>query len=430
MIEIVDTRPDVEVQPAEYKRLLGYPRDGELADRAHELAEQARGWFNANSRPWVYTRQTQRLEITNGSICIDGVPFASKRLQHLLRQADAESVVLVAVSAGPELEREAARLWSDEKPDEYFFLEVYGSAVVEHLITMQGAHLCAWADERGLAVLPHYSPGYPDWDIAQQPLLLELIRRCARRQIPGELSAFDSGMLRPKKSLLAVFGLTRHTERVRRLTELNPCENCSFLTCQFRRAPYRGAPLYPDAGVLTEAKHALLSIFSSDSPLHRGAQYTVNTKALARWAAERLTISENSDGTIEALFRYEGKTCSNLGRPILFHYHVRLGPRKNGYPVYDQSCGPAPGDQGHRAMCSFMDDTEGLMAAVDMEKPLLGEPLNRVLDWPASTSAAGCYCQASDRLHKWRLVLETLHFALAQRETCLEQETQHAVGAV
>jgi hypothetical protein len=81
-------------------------------------------------------------------------------------------------------------------------------------------------------------------------------------------------------------------------------------------------------------------------------------------------------------------------------------------------------------MCSFMDDTEGLMAAVDMEKPLLGEPLNRVLDWPASTSAAGCYCQASDRLHKWRLVLETLHFALAQRETCLEQETQHAVGAV
>ena len=44
-------------------------------------------------------------------------------------------------------------------------------------------------------------------------------------------------MLRPKKSLLAVFGLTRHIDRVRRLTDLVPCENCSFLTCQYRRSP-------------------------------------------------------------------------------------------------------------------------------------------------------------------------------------------------
>ena len=61
-------------------------------------------------------------------------------------QADAESAILVAVSAGGELEREAQQLWLEEKPDEYFFLEVYGSAVVEHLITMKGAELCAWAE--------------------------------------------------------------------------------------------------------------------------------------------------------------------------------------------------------------------------------------------------------------------------------------------
>ena len=37
----------------------------------------------------------------------------------------------------------------EEKPDEYFFLETFGSAVVEHLITVAGARLCAWADVRG-----------------------------------------------------------------------------------------------------------------------------------------------------------------------------------------------------------------------------------------------------------------------------------------
>jgi hypothetical protein len=423
MIEFFDTRPDVNVQAAEYKRLLGYPRDRDLLDRAHELAEQARQWYDANGRPWVYTRQAQRLDITNGSICIDGVPFASKRLQRILVEAQAESVFLAAVSAGPELEEEAANLWREEKPDEYFFLEVYGSAVVEQLITMRGAQLCAWADERGLAVLPHYSPGYPDWDISQQPRLLELIRGGARQQKPGKLAILDSGMLCPKKSLLAVFGLTRHTDRVQRLAGLNPCESCSFLPCQYRRSPYQGAPLYPDIGPLTEARQALLNMFAGASPLDRSAKYTINTKALSRWAAERLTISDCPNGTIEAVFRYEGKTCSNLGRPILFYYHVTLGPREQGYPIHEEWCGPAPGDQGHRAMCSFMDDTESLMAAVDVDKPLLGEPIDRVLSWPAPTSGAGCYCQPSDRIHKWRLVLETLHFALAQREAPIEQET-------
>ena len=45
---------------------------------------------------------------------------------------------------------------------------MFGSAVVEHLTTMTGARLCAWAEGHEMAVLPHYSPGYPEWDIAQQ----------------------------------------------------------------------------------------------------------------------------------------------------------------------------------------------------------------------------------------------------------------------
>src|SRR3990170_1769024 len=114
----------------------------------------------------------------------------------MLLDAEAESAILVAVSAGPELERQSQKLWAEEKPDEYFFLEVYGSAVVEHLITMKGAELCAWADARGEAILPHYSPGYPEWDIAEQPRLLNLICRGGRQRLPGDLESLESGMLR------------------------------------------------------------------------------------------------------------------------------------------------------------------------------------------------------------------------------------------
>ena len=67
MIELVDTLPDTNVQPAEFKRLLGFPRERVLEERPRELAEWARAWYGKHGRPWVYARQAQSLSIINGS---------------------------------------------------------------------------------------------------------------------------------------------------------------------------------------------------------------------------------------------------------------------------------------------------------------------------------------------------------------------------
>jgi hypothetical protein len=241
-MELASTLPEVNVLPEEYVRLLGFPRGWQLEGRSLELADWARDWYAKNGRPWFYARQAESFEIAGDSICIDGTTFTSKRLKNTLQQAEAHSVILVAVGAGPEAEAESHRRWLDEKPDEYFFLEIFASAVVEHLVASTGARLCDWAEQHDMAVLPHYSPGYAEWDIAEQPRLLELILHTRKERFPSQVEVFDTGMLRPKKCLLAVFGVTRHTDRLRRLTELVPCENCSFGPCKYRRAPYRRAP--------------------------------------------------------------------------------------------------------------------------------------------------------------------------------------------
>jgi hypothetical protein len=419
MIEFFDAQPDVAVQPAEYQRLLGYPRDWVVRGRALELADWARDWYAQHGRPWVYSRQASCLKSSDDSICVDGARFTSQRLQKTLADAEADRLVLVAVSAGAELEQAAQQLWLEEKPDEYFFLEVFGSAVVEHLITMHGARLCAWAESQDLAVLPHYSPGYPDWDISQQPQLLDLIRQSREYPFPTQLEVLSSGMLRPKKSLLAAFGVTPQTKNVLRLSELNPCQSCSFLPCQYRRAPYRQALPYSDE-LAAQTRQAIIRGSSLVSVLDRSAKYGVNAKALARWSKDRLKLSQSHDGTIDALFHYEGTTCSNMGRQLSFHYRVKLGPRESGYPIREEACCPAPDDEGHRFMCRFLEDPKSLKVVLDGEKPLLGRPLNDVLTWQNSTAAAGCYCESADRLHKWRLVLETIHYALVQRESVLK----------
>jgi hypothetical protein len=408
-IELAVARAEVNVLPEEYARLLGYPRGFVLEGRALELAEWARDWYAQHGRPWVYARQVGTFAIEGDSICIDGTRFLSKRLGSTLGEAGAHSVILVAVGAGAEAEEEARQRWTDEKPDEYFFLEMYGAAVVEHLTTTTGARLCAWAEEHGMAVLPHYSPGYPEWDVAEQPRLLELMKRTRREGFPSELESFESGMLRPRKSQLAVFGLTRHTERLRRLTELVPCENCSFGPCDYRRAPYRRPPR--GVGEKIAVRRPVLD---------ENAAYSVNRKALHRWAKERLSMDVHEDGSLDALFRYDGTTCTNMGRPLTFQYRVKLGPREEGYPIREQSCAPDAGDTGHTLMCQYIENPYGLMGAIESEKPLRGEGLNAVLSWRREANGAGCFCEGASRNHKWGLVLETIHYALVQKE--LEQE--------
>lgn len=410
-LELTGIVSGLNVQPEEYVRLLGYPRGWVMEGRALELADWARDWYSRNGRPWFYARQAESLEIKDDAITIDGAAFRSTRMQSTLQQAGAHSVILVAVSAGPEAEEESHRRWEEGKPDEYFFLEIFGSAVVEQLAALTGARLCAWAEERGMAVLPHYSPGYPEWDVAEQPQLLELIKRAQRQPFPSPVEVFETGMLRPKKTLLAVFGLTRHTERLQRLTDLVPCENCSFGPCEFRRAPYRRAPrAWGEQVVQVRA-----------ATLNPDAKYTVNRKALKRWAEELLTLSENQDGSVDALFRYEGSTCTN--KPLLFNYGVTLGPAAEGYPILKQSCVQAPEDKGLAVMCQYVEDAAGLMGAIDREKPLQGEKLEAVLSWWRTPVGAGCYCEQASRDHKWGLVLETVHYALVQKERSGDTDT-------
>ena len=410
-LELAGTLPAVEVQPDEYARLLGYPRGHVLEGRAQELAGHARAWYAQHGRPWFYARQAESFALTANSLCIDSVPFTSPRLAASLAQAEAHSVILVAVGAGPEAEEEASRLWAAEKPDEYFFLEMYASAVVEHLTTLTGARLCDWAEHHGTAILPHSSPGYAEWDVVEQPRLLALLQQTRHVALPSPVEVLASGMLRPRKTQLAVFGLTHHTDRLQRLTDLIPCERCSFGPCAYRRAPYRRAPRSN-----VERFPARVSVLDAD------AAYTVNRKALARWAADRLTLREAADGSLTAVFRYDGTTCTNMGWLLAFDYTVTLGPRDAGYVIREQSCAPAPNDTGHTQMCQYKEDPDHLMAAIDTEKPLAGERLNAILVWQREPSAAGCFCEAASRNHKWGLVLETLHYALVQREKNQESE--------
>jgi hypothetical protein len=402
-METHDTQPNYAVQEAEYLRLLGYPRDHQPGDRVCELMGWAQDWYSRHGRPWVYLREAA-LRNNGAALQLDQVEFASLRLQEHFGRHDVSGAMLVAVSAGAECEAHAHELWKEGRPDEYFFLEMYGSAVVEDLVARTSGRICDLAGHRGLMAVPHYSPGYAGWDVAEQNKLFSLIARGMNGSFPGPIEVMSSGMLRPKKSLLAIFGLAPKSAQGAAAAAGAPCVQCSFSPCGYRRAPYRHG-----AGPVSDRTIGQ----SQTGPAV--ARYSVNARALRKWAAERVTVVPQPDGTIEAVFRFDGTTCAH--RPLAFDYRVRLGGAEQGYPIFESSCAPAPDDDGHRYTCSFLSDGTAHLQEIASDKPLLGRPIEEVFAWTRVSAPTGCHCTADSRAHKWGLALEVIHFALIQART-------------
>jgi hypothetical protein len=344
-IEALDLHPRVDVQEPEYRRLLGYPRDHQPGERACELSAWARHTYAEHARPWVYLREVE-LQIVADRLRLDGVEFRSAQLLEHLRAAGATRAVLAVVCAGRGCEEHARQLWEESKPDEYFFLEMFGSAVVEQLTAALSGRICDAAERDGMIAIPHYSPGYSGWDIADQNRLFDLIVRGAGVAFPEPIEVLTSGMLKPKKSLLAVVGLTARTADALANSRLLPCENCSYSPCSYRRMPYRhAAPAAPAA------------------PARTGS-YTVNPRALRKWAQERVRLEPRPDGSLAATFRFDGTTCSNMGRALAFDYVVKLSRAEEGHTIIEADCRPAAGDDGYQAMCAYLSDAPKLMQAI------------------------------------------------------------------
>lgn len=223
-----------EVGASEYARLLGMPRLKPLAGAIAERAQGARDWYAAHGAPWFAARESGIADLQEASVSLaSGERFESLALAARLRNGDAHALLAVAVTAGPEADAEAQRLWQEEKPDESFFLSRFAAAVVERLVFHAMMWFCRSVEPKGETVLPHLSPGCGGWRFDDQ---LTMMRFLADGTMTlGPLVMMESGMISPQSSLLAAFGVTR--QRVAP-TPADACRACDLTPCGFRRAPF------------------------------------------------------------------------------------------------------------------------------------------------------------------------------------------------
>ena len=97
---------------------------------------------------------------------------------------------------------------------------------------------------------------------------------------------------------------------------------------------------------------------------------------------------------------------------MTIHFDVKLGAAAAGYPILSTDCRPAPEDTAHRAMCAYQAEAAGFMRAMAKPPAMLGKRLEESLSWKPETNRAACLCSDANRNHKWRMVFQTIHYAL------------------
>lgn len=188
---------DLDVKTSLVWRRLGVPAGGAAADMEREFEaayERARDalepkhshklWAVASARRGVLTLE-------------NGVALESGLLAKLAEGADAVAAMAATVGRG-----------IDDLVEDYngrgdafamMVADAVGSVAAEELISLVHAAVATEAERAGGAVTRRVSPGYGDFDLADQPRLLELAGGAALG-----ITLTENFMMVPRKSVTAV----------------------------------------------------------------------------------------------------------------------------------------------------------------------------------------------------------------------------------
>lgn len=148
-----------------------------------------------------------------------GIRFTSGALgRHLV---GCKQLLLLAATLGSRVDIAVRRLAVDSVAE-----AAAAQAVAAALIESYCDEIQEQADTGGLFQRPRFSPGYGDWELAEQQLLLSLLD-CPKTI---GLTLTECMMMAPSKSVTAVIGLSEKSTRLQ-----NKCTACGSAGCPYRK---------------------------------------------------------------------------------------------------------------------------------------------------------------------------------------------------
>ena len=154
--------------------------------------------------------------------------FVGRNMARLLARCD--HATLLATTIGPELERKVDHIKKTQTADAYF-LDAVGGWMADYMADRVDSIIQNEIARCGYARTMRYSPGYGDWDVAEQR---RLFRLCPGTRAGVALN--EACVMTPGKSISLLAGAGR-AARVDHY--FSQCARCWMPACAYRRAPAR-----------------------------------------------------------------------------------------------------------------------------------------------------------------------------------------------
>jgi Vitamin B12 dependent methionine synthase, activation domain len=218
------------IDPDEVLRFQGYKRGRDVpgAD-VRALFDEALAEGRRLMTPRAVARWGRVTALGDDRLEVEGQPLAIPGIRE--RWGTVTHAAAVVCTIGPALEERVSALWEARELPQASMLDSVGSGAVESLAEYVNDVLCGQGLP-DLRVTNRISPGYADWDVAEQPALFRL---CATEAIGVRLNA--ACVMTPGKSISLLVGAG---PQARVDHYFSQCARCWMRDCAYRRTPVRG----------------------------------------------------------------------------------------------------------------------------------------------------------------------------------------------
>lgn len=161
----------------------------------------------------------------NERIILGNLDIHSKNLYKNL--TGCEKAVLLGATLGPKVDL-LLRKYSIGDMARVVTLQACAAAMLEEYLDQWQTELEMDVQKDGYYIRPRFSPGYGDFDIAHQDMILRMLDTAKKIG----LTLTNGNMLTPSKSVTAVIGLSR----TKTSCHIKGCEECQKKDCAYRRS--------------------------------------------------------------------------------------------------------------------------------------------------------------------------------------------------